>query len=77
MKIAHYIGDHAGDTLLVRTSWALTRLVQRGDWRNVTHCEAILGSAAANQWCINGVIRSVATAPRLMTVAEMTSEIAK
>lgn len=42
MKTAHYIGDHAGDTLLVRTGWALTRLVQRGDWRNVTHCEAIL-----------------------------------
>lgn len=43
MKIAHYIGDHAGDTLMVRTGWALTRMVQRGDYRAVTHTEAILG----------------------------------
>lgn len=42
MKIAHYIGNHKDDTPLVRVGWALTRLVQRGEFAQVTHCEAIL-----------------------------------
>jgi len=46
MLIAHYIGDHASDTLMVRLGWAATRLVQRGIYKDVTHCEAILGEQA-------------------------------
>lgn len=42
MKIAHYIGDHRKDTLSVQIGWAATRLVQRGLYKRVTHCEAIL-----------------------------------
>jgi hypothetical protein len=42
MKIAHYIGNHDKDTPLVRAGWALTRLVQKGEFAHVTHCEAIL-----------------------------------
>lgn len=41
MLIAHYIGDHKNDTLLVRAGWYLTRLVQKGEYKHVTHCEAI------------------------------------
>lgn len=41
MLVAHYIGDHKGDAFLVRAGWFLTRLVQKGDYKNVTHCEAI------------------------------------
>ena len=42
MRVALFIGDHRDDTLLVRLGWAATRLVQRGDFRRVTHVEAIL-----------------------------------
>lgn len=42
MKTAHYIGDHAADDFTVRMGWALTRSVQRGQFKNVTHSEAIL-----------------------------------
>ena len=42
MKVALYIGDHKADTWDVRLGWFLTRLVQKGTYSNVTHCEAIL-----------------------------------
>lgn len=42
MKVALYIGDHKKDTLSVRIGWAATRLVQKGEFANVTHVEAIL-----------------------------------
>lgn len=41
MIIAHYIGNHAKDTLAVRAGWAVTRAVQRGTYKAVTHCESI------------------------------------
>lgn len=41
MKLAHYIGDHAADTTLVRLGWRLTRLAQKGPYGIVTHVEAI------------------------------------
>lgn len=46
MKVALYCGDHKNDTLAVRLGWALTRLVQKGNYANVTHCEAILDENA-------------------------------
>lgn len=46
MKIALYIGSHAKDTLSVRLGWWLTRAVQRGPNKMVTHCEAIHGGTA-------------------------------
>lgn len=42
MLVALYIGDHASDSLAVRAGWAATRLVQKGRFGRVTHCEAIL-----------------------------------
>lgn len=43
MKAAFYIGDHAGDTPLVRAGWWITRAFQKGDvFKDCTHCEAIL-----------------------------------
>ena len=42
MRVALYIGDHKADTFSVRLGWALTRLVQKGTYSKVTHCEAIL-----------------------------------
>lgn len=42
MKIAHYIGTHAKDGLSSRLGWACTRSVQRGEYKKVTHVEAIL-----------------------------------
>lgn len=42
MRVALYIGDHKDDTLTVRLGWWLTRLVQKGEFYNVTHVEAIL-----------------------------------
>lgn len=42
MKIALFIGDHTKDTPSVRLGWFLTRLVQKGDYKKVTHVEAIL-----------------------------------
>ena len=41
MKVAHFVGDHKGDTWPVRAGWAITRLVQKGPYAHVTHCEAI------------------------------------
>jgi hypothetical protein len=41
MITAHYIGNHSKDGFLVRLGWALTRLVQRGQYKRVTHSEAI------------------------------------
>ena len=46
MKVAHYIGNHSKDTLSVRLGWALTRLVQWGPHKHVTHSEAILAEFA-------------------------------
>lgn len=46
MKIACYIGNHAGDTPLVRAGWAITRMVQKGPHADVTHTEAILDEHA-------------------------------
>lgn len=46
MKIAHFVGNHAADTLAVRLGWWITRLVQRGHYKAVTHCEAILAEHA-------------------------------
>jgi hypothetical protein len=43
MKVALYVGNHAKDALYVRLGWWLTRLVQKGEFGRVTHCEAILG----------------------------------
>lgn len=42
MKVALYIGSHEKDTFIVRLGWAATRLVQKGEFANVTHVEAIL-----------------------------------
>jgi hypothetical protein len=42
MLIAHYIGNHSADPLNVRLGWACVRLVQKGAFSRVTHCEAIL-----------------------------------
>lgn len=41
MLVAHYIGDHKGDTLLARTGWYVTRRTQKGRFGYVTHTEAI------------------------------------
>jgi hypothetical protein len=41
MKTALYIGTHRQDSLSVRLGWAATRLVQKGAYGRVTHCEAI------------------------------------
>lgn len=43
MLVAHYIGDHAKDGISARLGWWIIRAVQRGEFKNVTHCEAILG----------------------------------
>jgi len=42
LKVAHFIGKHTKDTPSVRLGWFLTRLVQKGKYKQVTHCEAIL-----------------------------------
>jgi hypothetical protein len=42
MKIALYIGNHAKDSWSARAGWWIIRLVQRGPFKRVTHCEAIL-----------------------------------
>lgn len=41
MIILGYIGNHAKDTLPVRLGWALTRLVQTGEFKRVTHTECV------------------------------------
>lgn len=48
MIVLGYVGNHAQDTLAVRTGWAITRSVQRGEFRKVTHVEACFGFNAAN-----------------------------
>lgn len=42
MKVALYIGNHKKDAFIVRLGWAATRLVQKGEFADVTHVEAIL-----------------------------------
>lgn len=42
MKVALYIGNHAGAAWNVRLGAALTRIVQKGPFGNVTHVEAVL-----------------------------------
>lgn len=42
MKVALYVGDHAGAPLLTRIGAWLTRLAQKGPYGIVTHCEAVL-----------------------------------
>jgi hypothetical protein len=42
LKLALFIGSHSKDTWQVRLGWFLTRLVQKGNYSNVTHVEAIL-----------------------------------
>lgn len=41
MKTALYVGDHAGDTALVKFGCYMTRKVQKGIYSTVTHVEAI------------------------------------
>lgn len=41
MKVALYVGDHAGDGISIRLGWWLTRLGQKGQLGIVTHVEAI------------------------------------
>jgi hypothetical protein len=41
MIILGYVGNHAKDTLLVRLGWAVTRAVQKGRFKQVTHTECI------------------------------------
>lgn len=41
MLTAFYIGDHTGDTLIVRWTCKAIRFVQKGPLGIVTHCEAI------------------------------------
>ena len=40
MIILGYVGNHAQDTFAVRAGWAITRAVQRGEFKQVTHVEA-------------------------------------
>lgn len=42
MIILGYIGDHATDTLPVRLGWWMTRHVQSGEFKQVTHTESVL-----------------------------------
>jgi hypothetical protein len=42
MKVVFFTGKHTKDTPSVRLGWWLTRLVQKGEFSNVTHVEAIL-----------------------------------
>lgn len=46
MKVALYVGDHAGDSWYVRASSLIIRRVQKGPYRGVTHVEAIHGEHA-------------------------------
>lgn len=43
MIVLGYIGNHKKDSILSRIGWAMTRLVQRGFFQNVTHVEAFYG----------------------------------
>lgn len=42
MKVLLYIGNHAKDDLLSRLGWFIIRSIQSGEFKQVTHCEAIL-----------------------------------
>ena len=42
MIILAYIGDHKKDTIPVRLGWWFTRLVQTGEFKQVTHTESVL-----------------------------------
>ena len=41
MKVAFYVGNHRADGIMARIGWAITRLVQKGPYSHITHCEAI------------------------------------
>lgn len=41
MKVALYTGNHASDSLSVRTGWWITKKVQKGAYSGTTHVEAI------------------------------------
>jgi hypothetical protein len=41
MIVLLYIGDHKKDVLSVRMGWYITRLVQKGPFKIVTHAEAV------------------------------------
>jgi hypothetical protein len=43
MIILAYVGNHANDSLFARLGWAITRLVQRGRFKRVTHVEGYYG----------------------------------
>ena len=43
MIVIGYVGNHAQDRIVVRAGWAITRSVQRGEFRKVTHVEACFG----------------------------------
>ena len=81
MLTAHYIGDHANDTPAVRAGWALTRLVQKGEFSNVTHSEAILDEFANGEVLIassslrDGGVRSkrVSLAPASWRIVDVPS----
>lgn len=47
MLVALFVGDHKADTWLVRLGWWLTRRAQKGAFKCVTHCEAILAGDAS------------------------------
>lgn len=47
MLVALFVGDHKADTLAVRLGWWLTRRAQKGAFKCVTHCEAILAGDAS------------------------------
>lgn len=49
LMIAHYVGEHRGDTIPVRIGWALTRAVQEGDYERATHCENIVRTYPGRQ----------------------------
>jgi hypothetical protein len=42
MQFLVYIGDHKKDTLLVQAGWWLTRRMQSGEYKQVTHMECVL-----------------------------------
>lgn len=41
MIILWYVGNHANDTAAVRAGWAITRAVQTGPFKQVTHSECV------------------------------------
>lgn len=57
MLVALFVGSHAKDTPSVRLGWELTRLVQKGDYKRVTHCEMILGGSQSNAIIASSSVR--------------------